>query len=855
MKTSMFGARTKRQFNSSHMAVSTLVLSAVLGLSACGGSGPETVTPVPPAVESPVAGTESYTALKADGTMWVNQNEQKVSLRGINIGNWLSMELWMFDNGDNPLGENIPDQCSLEETLTERFGEAEKDRLIKLHRDSWFTEADWDVIAEAGFNVVRVPFPYSLIENDDAPMTLKDDAWEYLDWAVAEAKKREIYVVLDLHGAVGGQGVEQHTGCEGQNELWSNDSYQERTKWLWGEIAKHYQGEATVAGYGLLNEPWGTDSATLRDFSVELYDAIRAHDEEHVVILAGHNADGISAYGDPMDYGMENVAFEPHFYPGLFGWGEIGYNVHRDWLTCGENGDSGVCDWANRARKVYTPMLVGEMQPWNGLGEMGGEITRATFDTYNDLNWAGTAWSYKVATASGGLGNGTWGYVTNNGDQLITKAQTWGCAGWESTFANACDVPASSTTPYEGEGTKTMYLVIKTGGFNGVDVVYDSIQLNKDSDGTNIIVNGEFGSGAESSWTEVSLWGDPRNYEFGYSAGEFAGSDSGEALRVTSPAGSHALIYQAVEVEGGESYTLSGKFTDLGSSDTWAEIYLVPDMPQEWVDVTGRAIPSVNVNSSSIEEIEEYFSFFAIDEMDYVVNHWVKKSLTSEEPATIFTNIPGKASNLVLDVSDSNVALSWDSAEGEVVGYKVYRSLAPRSGFEEIATVEANRYNDDTVSADTTYYYYVAAFNDTDEGYASEIMASGETFYTVPTKIEAESYSAAHPGVQTESAGDEGGGFNIGSFESGYWVDYDINVPSAGSYVMDFRLASQVGSVQFEVIVADQVLTTVTVPNTGGWQSYQTLSFDVELPEGRSTLRLRSVDNQWNLNWFEIKNP
>ncbi|MBU2985127.1 carbohydrate-binding protein [Saccharophagus degradans] len=849
-----------KTFTRKKLALSTMLIASAIGLQACGGSsnGPQNIVPVPPAFEEPAAGAESYSMLKAEGTLWMNQAGEKVSLRGINIGNWLSMEFWMFDNGNDPLGAGIPDQCTLEATLEERFGEAEKDRLINVHRDSWFVEQDWDVIAEAGFNLVRVPFPYNLIEDDANPMTLKENAWDYLDWAIAEAKEREIYVVLDLHGAAGGQGYEQHTGCEGQNMLWESEEYQERTKWLWGKIAERYNGEATVAGYGLLNEPWGTDSATLRDFSIELYDAVREFDEDHIVILAGHNADGITAYGDPLDYGMENVAFEPHFYPGLFGWGDIGYEVHRDWLTCGQAGDTGVCDWAKQARDVYTPMLVGEMQPWNGLGELGGEITRATFDTYNDLNWAATAWSYKVTTPSGGLGNGTWGYVTNNGNQLLVKAQTWGCDGWEDTFATACDVHARATVPYEGEGTKTMYLAIKTGGFTQVDVIYDEIQL-VDSQGNNIVTNGSFGAGSEADWTEISLWGDERNYDYDYAAGEFAGSDTGAAFRAVSPAGSHAVIYQAVEVTGGESYTISGKFIDANSTDTWAEIYLVPEMPQEWVDVTGRALPSINVNEATVEDIENYFSFFAYGNMDYVVNDWVKDALTSAAPASVFTNIPGAASDVTftLGAADENgiaaTTLTWASATGDVTGYKIYRSTAPRSGFTVVGESDTTTYTDNTSTADVTYYYYVAAFNDSDEGYGSDIIATGETFYTVPTKIEAENYTAAHPGVNTEGASDIGGGSNIGSFETGRWVDYEINVPTAGVYSIDFRLASQVGDVQFQVKIGTDVLTTVTVPNTGGWQDYVTNTYEITLPEGRSTLRLESLDNQWNLNWIEIK--
>ncbi|MDN3637490.1 cellulase family glycosylhydrolase [Simiduia curdlanivorans] len=828
-----------------------VALSALLLLPGCGSDKPNPIVPVPPAFEEPKAGTESYSALKAQGTLWQNVEGQKVSLRGINLGNWLSMELWMFDSSEDPLGADIPDQCTLEAVLTDRFGADEKDRIIKLHRDSWLTDADWDAMAEAGFNVVRIPFPYDLIEDEQNPKTLRADAWSYLDAAIAKAKAREMYVVLDLHGAAGRQGTEQHTGCADQNELWDSAVYRDRTVWLWQQIAQKYNGEATVAGYGLLNEPWGTDSETLTEFSLELYKAIREIDQDHIIILAGHNADGISSYGDPLDLGMENVAFDMHFYPGLFGWGNIGYGVHRDWITCGEDGTGGVCDWARLARNVYTPVLVGEMQPWTGLGDMGGEITRASFDKYNELNWAATAWSLKTTSKSGGVGNGQWGLITNNGNQLLAKAQTWSCNNWESSFANACDIPARSTTPFAGEGDKTMYLAIKTGSFNGTDVTYDSIQLTNDATGENIVVNGEFGT--DANWNKIQIWGDPHDYDYNYAAGEVAGVDSSPSLRVTAAAGHNTVIYQPVVVEGGQSYTLSGRFKDngAGGNDMWAEIYLVPEEPQWWNDVDGRALPRVDINNDSIEAIEDFFAAFA--SMDYLRNEAVMTALTQEQPAQIFTNIPSKASDILVVASDTANDVSWTAATGDVDGYRVYRSTAPRSGFAVIEEVTDTRYSDTDLQPETTYYYYVAAFNSTDEGYASEIAASGPTFYTLPSKIEAENYTAAHPGVKTEGAGDIGGGSNVGSFETGRWVEYEVKVNEAGDFDVDFRLASLVGNVRFSVELDGVVLDTVTVPNTGGWQTYTTVTRSLSLPAGNAKLRLTSLDNQWNLNWIEFR--
>ena len=64
-------------------------------------------------------------------------------------------------------------------------------------------------------------------------------------------------------------------------------------------------------------------------------------------------------------------------------------------------------------------------------------------------------------------------------------------------------------------------------------------------------------------------------------------------------------------------------------------------------------------------------------------------------------------------------------------------------------------------------------------------------------------------------------------------------------------MASAVGNVQFEVLINNELVDIVTVPNTGGWQTYQTVTIDIPLEQGPSVLKLNSVDNQWNINWID----
>jgi endoglucanase len=384
--------------------------------------------------------------LRAQGTNWVNPSGARVDLRGLNLGNWLQLEFWMMANAASTSAGVINDQCTLENALTSRFGWNEKERLMDAFRDSWMTDRDWNNIRALGFNVVRVPFWFNLIENENAPYTLRADAWQYLDLAINKAAERGMYVILDLHGAVGSQGHEHHSGCAGRNWYWAGGNgqtaahYQDRTRWLWTQIATRYRNNGNVAGYGLLNEPWGTDAVTLANNITSLYQAVRAVDPNHVIILPGHNTGGIDAYGTPSSRGMSNVAFEAHFYPGFWGWreGEDATLVHSDWLHCSPQRTGEVCDWQNRLNGLQTPFLVGEFQPWTALGANGGEITRKTFDIYNSMGWAATAWSYKTVSTTAHTGNGNngwpWGLITNTSGFGTINVSTATAAQIESWF-------------------------------------------------------------------------------------------------------------------------------------------------------------------------------------------------------------------------------------------------------------------------------------------------------------------------------------------------------------------------------------------------------------------------------------
>lgn len=131
-------------------------------------------------------------------------------------------------------------------------------------------------------------------------------------------------------------------------------------------------------------------------------------------------------------------------------------------------------------------------------------------------------------------------------------------------------------------------------------------------------------------------------------------------------------------------------------------------------------------------------------------------------------------------------------------------------------------------------------------------FAQGVTAVAIPGKIEAEYYSAMS-GVTTQATTDAGGGLNVGWIDQGDWMDYSVNVSSAGQYTCGFRVATPYAGTSFNLLSNGTVLTTIKPSNTGNFQQWQTFSATVTLPAGQQTLRVVSTaSNAFNLNWIQI---
>lgn len=122
------------------------------------------------------------------------------------------------------------------------------------------------------------------------------------------------------------------------------------------------------------------------------------------------------------------------------------------------------------------------------------------------------------------------------------------------------------------------------------------------------------------------------------------------------------------------------------------------------------------------------------------------------------------------------------------------------------------------------------------------------------TLIQAESYSSMS-GIQTEATTDTGGGFNVGWTDTNDWMAYNnINFPTSGSYLIEYRVASAISGARISTDLngGSIQLGGLNVPNTGGWQNWQTISHNVNITAGTYNFGVFVQTGGVNINWIRI---
>jgi hypothetical protein len=97
------------------------------------------------------------------------------------------------------------------------------------------------------------------------------------------------------------------------------------------------------------------------------------------------------------------------------------------------------------------------------------------------------------------------------------------------------------------------------------------------------------------------------------------------------------------------------------------------------------------------------------------------------------------------------------------------------------------------------------------------------------------------------------GGFDVGWTSAGEWLNYTVNVASAGNYTVQLRVASPGGaSMHLGFNTSSNVSTSVSIPATGGWQNWQTVSVPVTLGAGSQQMTVLFDNGGMNLQYANV---
>ncbi|HSN67182.1 MAG TPA: cellulase family glycosylhydrolase, partial [Fusibacter sp.] len=179
----------------------------------------------------------------AKGTQ-LYSGESPILLRGFGLGGWFLPEgyMWkLYTKCDRPRRME-----ALIETLC---GEEYAAKFWEDYFDSYITERDIEQIAARGYNSVRLPInARKLYHMTDDGLTFDVATIQRIDRLIDWCRKWNIYVILDMHGAPGGQtGANIDDSLSDLPELFMNDQNVEILTQLWLMLAMRYKDEPIIA--------------------------------------------------------------------------------------------------------------------------------------------------------------------------------------------------------------------------------------------------------------------------------------------------------------------------------------------------------------------------------------------------------------------------------------------------------------------------------------------------------------------------------------------------------------------------------------------------------------------------------
>lgn len=795
--------------------------------------------------------------LHADGKNIVNGNGENIILRGIGTGNWMIQEGYMMQTGE------VSAQHQFRAKLIEEIGLEKTDSFYNVWLDNHFTRADVDSMKAWGFNSVRPAMHYNLftLPIEEEPVkgenTWLDKGFEMIDSLLDWCGDNEMYVILDMHGAPGGQGANAEISDYDPSKpsLWESEDNKDKLVALWRKIAERYSDEPWIGGYDLINEtnwtlPGGTD---LRNLFVDITTAIREVDTNHIVIIEGN------------DYGNNHTGLTPPWDDNLV------YSGHKYWSPTGPND----MDWLIALRDEHNvPIWLGE------TGENGNAWYTDLITVLEDNNIGWSWWPVKksanncilfVETPSNydtlakvWRGDNAFKDVTLTADYTFKAVLDWAESHKIANCVVKYDVidamirqpHTDETLPYT-ENKLTEPIFFSDYDFGKHDVAY--------ADNDIAYYGGEWtawnnGWGIRSDGVDIEAMPDTVTFEpsNGYNVGwtndnEWmlytltADSTAAYTLEVSSASSNANGATFHLEVNG---VVISDQF-ELPGTGSW----------QNWTTNTFEdiIIPEgevkikfyLNKGGSNLN----YFNFINPKSTDDVEFRFMNAK-TSTRGDSILIDLSKVITTTDADINTGEFELTINGESIDITGASVHSE----NNYILVLTHQESLYSDDELII--TYNGTSINSNAKDLTPFSDKQVVNNlsiVHHIIPGKIQAEDF-IENNGFSVVGCQDVGGGSKLGYTKPNYYTTYRVHVEETADYQINYRVATERSGtvVRFEVEDGDSFtsLTETTITSTGGWSKWETQSSNaIQLDEGYYNIRVYVKSGEYDLNWFELSAP
>ena len=794
--------------------------------------------------------TVSFNAqgLRTLGKKIINSSSEEVLLKGVGLGGWMLQEGYMMNSSGA-----ADAQYEFIEKLTNLIGADETAEFYTNWRKNFVTKQDVDTIAKLGYNSIRLPMHYNLFTLPiESEAVAGENTWlttgfEMVDELLNWCETNEIYLILDLHAAPGGQGKDVAISDYDVSKpsLWESELNKSKTVALWGKLAERYKDKEWIGGYDLLNEVnWPLGTNVLRDLYVRITNEIRAVDSNHILFIEGNGfANDFSGLTPPWD---SNMVYSPHKYwtyndTASMQWVLDIREQHNVPLWLGESGENSNA-WFTEAINLFEDNNIGwAWWPWKRIETITCPYSINSNSNYEAIinYWKGEGTKPSVADAVQGLSQLTTDLLIDNNvyykdvvDAVLRQPQdethipyadhqipgvvylsdydlgTNGIAYYDVNYANY----SLSGEPYEAWNSGWAYR-------------NDGVDIQTNSDNTNS--NGyHIGYTKDKEWLKYTV----EVIETGFYNINFR-------YATTQSGGKVKLFVNDLDIVGN---------VNLGNTGGWSNfvnqyienIYLEAGKHVLKVEIEG----SSEFNMSSIEFLKS---------TDAIQDFEVLSASTNgdEKSIKIVLNHPINQA----DIANSLFEIMVNN------NYRAIESVEIDASTTRFVTIKLEDYlfYQDEIKVSYNGTIITSIYNSLLNTFASLVVDNNlRTRLLIPGKIQAEDF-INQSGLETENTTDTGAGQNIGYTDAGDYAEYLIYISDSGNYNLNTRTAAQsnTGKIEFEFInnQGTQSLSIIDLPITGGWQSWQTTSTQTILNTGIYTLKMKVLKNGFNLNWFDFE--